>query len=215
MLRTTGYLCCASALALASVPAAADDDVQGWLYLNATGAAGENGRVTLELSPRARDQANGDEQTLTRATYDHRLNDSVMVGGSVAYVFVEGGGNEFRPAQQLTLGSGPFQARTRIEQRFFGGADRMGLRARQRLQVTIPVADGTTIAASGELLYTLRSQTSGNPDGVDSWRARLSVQHLITPKLEITGAYLLMLSPRGPGEDQWSHVPQVALTWRM
>lgn len=213
MLRTTGYLGCASALALFACPAVAEDDVQGWLYLNASGAVGEDGRLLLEFSPRARDQANGDEQTLTRITYDHRLNEHVTVGGGVAYVFIDGG-DEFRPAQQLTLTSGVFQARTRLEQRFFSGADRMGLRARQRFQLTLPVARGTTASGSGELLYTVRSQNDGGQEGVDSWRARLSIQHALTPRLEVTGAYLLMLSPRGPREDQWSHVPQLAITWR-
>lgn len=216
MPRTTGFLrpFSAAGLCLVATPALANDDTQLWHYSILTAPVGADGRVTLEISPRTREGAVGNEQINNRATYDHRLNDTVTIGGGAAFIAAVGP-NEFRPHQQLTLTAGPFQARTRVEQRFFNGADRMALRLRQRLQVTAPLARGTSINGSAEVLYNARTQTVGAAKGVDSWRARIGVQHSVSKTLEVGAAYLLILSPRGEREDQWSHVPQVSLTWRL
>lgn len=218
MPRTTGFLrssaAAAAAACLATTPAMANDDTQFWHYAFLTAPVGPAGRLTLETSPRAREGVTGDEQVLNRVNYDHQLDRTVTLGGGAAYVFAAGP-DEIRPHQQLTLTVGPFQARTRAEQRFFDGADRMALRLRQRLQVTLPLARSTSVFGSGEVLYNARTQTVGTAKGVDSWRARIGVQHSVSKRLELGAAYLLMLSPRGPREDQWSHVPQVSLTWRL
>lgn len=217
MPRTTSFLrimTAAAAPCLAAAPALANDDTQLWHYSILTAPVGTDGRLTLEISPRTREGAAGNEQVNNRATYDHRLNDAVMIGGGAAFI-VAAGPNEFRPHQQLTLSAGALQARTRIEQRFFNGADRMALRLRQRLQLTAPLGTETSINGSAEVLYNARTQTVGAPRGVDSWRARIGVQQSVSDTLELGAAYLLILSPRGEQEDQWSHVPQVSLTWRL
>lgn len=217
MPRTTSFLrilAAATGLCLASGPAMANDDTQFWHYSIFTGDVGEDGRLTLEISPRTREGAVGNEQINNRVTYEHRLGRHVTVGGGGAFIAANGP-NELRPHQQLVLTAGMFEARTRVEQRFFIGADRMALRLRQRLQVTVPVARQTRASLNGEVLYNARTQTVGTPTGVDSWRTRVALQHRISERLELTGAYLLILSPRGNREDQWSHVPQVSLTWRL
>ncbi|WP_121116705.1 DUF2490 domain-containing protein [Croceibacterium ferulae] len=216
MPRTTGFLrlLAVAAACAATTPALANDDTQLWHYSILTAPVGSDGRLTLEVSPRTREGAVGNEQVNNRATYDHRLNDTVTIGGGAAFI-AAAGPNEFRPHQQLTLSAGPFQARTRVEQRFFNGADRMALRLRQRLQLTAALSDDTSINGSAEVLYNARTQTVGAPKGVDSWRGRIGVQHEVSDRLEMGAAYLLILSPRGEQEDQWSHVPQVSLTWRL
>ena len=217
MPRTTSFLrilTAAAAPCLATAPAWANDDTQLWHYSILTAPVGSGGRLTLEISPRTREGAVGNEQINNRVSYDHRLNDNVTIGGGAAFI-AAAGPNEFRPHQQVTLATGAFQARTRVEQRFFNGADRMALRLRQRLQMTAPLAPGTSLSGSAEVLYNARTQTIGAAKGVDSWRARIGVQHRVSDSLEVGAAYLLILSPRGEREDQWSHVPQVSLTWRL
>ncbi|WP_347304278.1 DUF2490 domain-containing protein [Croceibacterium sp. TMG7-5b_MA50] len=194
--------------------ALANDDTQYWQFLILNAAAGKDGRLTFEISPRARADAVGDEQLLTRITYDHRLNDHVTIGGGSAFVGAVGP-DEIRPHQQLILTSGMVEARTRVEERFFVGADRMAVRLRQRLQLTVPLARAVRGLISGEVLYNARTQNVGMPTGVDSWRLRTGLQYRLADQLEVTGSYLLLLSPRGVREDQWSHVPQIMLTWRM
>jgi hypothetical protein len=219
MPRTTGFIralaTCAAAICLgAGSPALANDDTQFWGYLIGTTDTGKAGRLTFEISPRTREGVVGNEQILNRVTYDRRLNETMTIGGGMAFA-AAAGPNEFRPHQQVTLTAGPFQARTRVEQRFFNGADRMALRLRQRLQVSGRLARDTTISASGEVLYNARTQTIGMATGVDSWRARIALEQRVTPQLSAGVAYLLLLSPRGEREDQWSHVPQLSLSWRL
>ncbi|WP_052208158.1 DUF2490 domain-containing protein [Croceibacterium mercuriale] len=216
MPRTTGFLrsLAAGSACFAAAPAMANDDTQLWHFSILNAPVGADGRLTLETSPRARESSVGDEQVINRITYDHRLTGAVTVGGGMAFI-PTAGPNEFRPHQHLILTAGVFQARTRVEQRFFHGADRMALRLRQRLQVTVPLARDTSVSGSAEVLYNARTQTIGMAQGVDSWRARIGVQQKVSQRLELGAAYLLMLSPRGEREDQWSHVPQVSLTWRL
>ena len=150
--------CCGAlvgGLALASPARAEQQDTQLWLYFNTVVPVAKTTNATFELSPRFRE---GGDQLLTRGTVEFKLAPGVSLGGGAAYGENHGASDEFRPHQQLTLTAGPLVFRTRVEERFFTGADRMQLRLRQRIQLVEPVARDTRLSLAGELFYIARSE---------------------------------------------------------
>jgi hypothetical protein len=137
----------------------------------------------------------------------------VGVGGGLAYAEFDAG-NEWRPFQQVVVRSGALTFRTRLEQRFFSGADRMELRLRQRVQAGFPLAEDTTFTVAGEVLGTLQSRNSGQDAQVEQWRAQLALRHRALPNLEAMAGYQLFLTPRVGRDDRLSHIPQIALILR-
>ena len=119
-----------------------------------------------------------------------------------------------RPYQQLTFGVGKFDFRSRIEERFYDGADRMALRLRQRARFRTPIANKVTGFASGELLYQLRDRNEGGPQRIDQWRLNAGATARITPTLDLTGGYLFQIRPRDNGNTRHTHVSQVSLFYR-
>src|SRR5436190_15601208 len=157
MRHTTALL--ALLLAAAARPAsAADEDTQLWVTESATLPLSDDLDGVFDLSERFRE---GDDQLLMRGTVEFRLSDNVVAGAGGAYVQTFGGADEVRPHQQLTLTFGPVALRSRIEERFFEGADRMELRLRQRIGVSQPLSSNLKAGLTGELLYIARSRDAG------------------------------------------------------
>jgi len=198
-------------LTLAAAPAdATDEDTQLWVVLHATVPLTAGLNSSFEISPRARE---GADQVLTRASLELRLAEGLTAGAGVAYVEFDGG-NEIRPHQQIAYVTGPLALRTRLEERFFEGADRAQLRLRQQARLSFPLNDKTHISGMGEVLYVVQNQTPGAADGVDQWRAEVALRSRLNAQFEATLAYRAILSPRGPLEDRLSHVPVITLAWR-
>ncbi len=196
---------------LASTPAhATDEDTQLWVMITATVPLAPGLNSTFEISPRIRD---GADQLVTRASLDVRLAEGLTAGAGMAYVEFNGG-HELRPHQQIAYTTGPLALRTRLEERFFAGADRAQLRLRQQARLSFPLDDKTQISGMGEVLYVVRSQTPGVADGVDQWRAEVAVRRRLNAHFDATLAYRAILSPRGALEDRLSHVPVITLAWR-
>jgi len=211
MRRTTGFSLAAIVLACPCPAFAADEDVQLWVSQSATLPVGDTVDGTLDLSQRVRDSGN---QLLTRGTAELRLSDNAVLGGGAAYVATHDAADEFRPHQQLTLTFGPLALRTRVEQRFFDGADRMELRLREKVTATWPVTHRLKAALAGELLYTAQSRDSGQGDHVDQWRANATLTRRLTDSLESTLGYLAIVTPRDGAPDKLSHVIQLSVTYR-
>ncbi len=212
MNRTTAFSAALAVLAFAGTPArAADEDVQLWITETGSLPLSSAVQGTLDLSQRFRE--NGD-QLLTRGTVDFRLSPSVTVGGGAAYVATLGSADELRPHQQLTVALGPVSLRTRVEERFFYGADRMELRLRQRIAATVPLTQRLKAGITGELLYTARARNDGEGSHVDSWRGGATLSRRFGEGLEGTAGYLAIYSPRDGGPDKLSHVAQLTLTLR-
>lgn len=210
MKRTTAFSALL-ALLTAGPARAAEEDTQLWL----TGAvamplsADLNGN--LEVSQRFRE---GDDQWLVRGNVDLKLSRPVSLGAGATHAEA-GGTEEFRLHQQLTLTAGPVAFRTRVEERFFEGADRMQLRVRQRAQVTLPVDAETRAALSGELFYIARSHVAGAGDRLEQWRLNATLTRRLSGRLEGTVGYLFIATPRPGAPDRVSHVPQLTLTVRL
>lgn len=212
LFRITFSAALVGALTLAAPARAADEDTQLWLYSSIAMPVTKSATATFEFSPRFRQ---GGDQVLTRASVDFRLVPSVSFGGGIAYVENHGAADEFRTHQQLTLNAGPLALRTRVEERFFAGADRMQLRLRQRIQLTEPLGRDTNLSLAGEVLYIARPENRATDARVDSWRGTASLQHHFSRHVDGALGYLLIYSPREGKPDEVSHVPQISLTARV
>ena len=214
MNRTTAFSASLAPLFLAAVAtqaSAADEDIQVWITESASTPLSSATQATLDLSQRRRQSG---DQLLARGTFEVRLSPSAVAGGGAAYISTIGAADEFRPHQQLTLTYGPVALRTRVEERFFEHAERMELRLRQRVGVTVPVAERLKAGLSGELLYIAQSQVPGQGAHVDQWRGNATLARSLGKDLEGTLGYLAILSPRSGTPDRLSHVAQVTLTLR-
>jgi hypothetical protein len=211
MNRTTAFSVSLALVALASAAneaRAADEDFQLWLSESVSMPLSPRVEGTLELSQRFRDSG---DQRLARGTAEIRLSPVAVIGGGAAYVSTIDAADEFRPHQQLTLTFGPLALRTRVEERFFDQADRMELRLRQRIGVTVPVSQRLRAGLAGELLYIARSQHSGQGAHVDQWRANVTLARHLAADLEGTVGYLAIVSPRHGAPERISHVAQLTL----
>ncbi|WP_137678900.1 DUF2490 domain-containing protein [Aurantiacibacter suaedae] len=203
-----GALCAA---AIWGVPAAAaDEDVQFWIYLKGSFSVADNVSNTTEISPRWRE---GSDIIQLRTTFETEVADGFELGAGGAYI--ESGGNyEIRPHQQLVFSSGRFSARTRFEQRFAEGADRVELRLRQNVQFAQPIAEGTRAHLTGEALYTLQNRDRAYDDRNDQWRGEVGLQQRLNDSFSLTGAYRAIYTPRDNRSDTLNHVAILTLSWK-
>jgi len=104
-----------------------------------------------------------------------------------------------------------FTSRTRLEERFFDGADRAQLRLRERLRALVPLDPKDSLDFTGELFAIVQSQTRGSPSRIDQWRLFAGVRRKLSSRLEVGGGYMLTIAPVAGGPDKLSHIPQVAL----
>ncbi|MBI1403039.1 MAG: DUF2490 domain-containing protein [Porphyrobacter sp.] len=191
---------------------AAEEDTQFWLVASATGDIADGTRLTLDASQRWREQARGDAQQTFRVTLERTAAEGLRLGGG-AMILDAGGATELRPFQQAVYTTGRLELRTRIEERFFDGADRMELRLRQRIQISGKLGGGWRGSIGGEWLGLLQGRSRGQGASTEQWRALLGVSRQVAPKLDAGAAYWLILSPRGERRDRLSHVPMATVTW--
>lgn len=216
MLRTMQLLPLLAALAAAwqpSIAQAQDEDVQLWHIVNVTGDIAKDTRLTVDGSHRWREQARGDEQQTLRFMIERTVAKGVRIGGGAA-VFEAGGNTELRPHQQITLASGRFESRTRLEERFFDGADRTELRLRQRIQYTQPLGKGWRASVGGEWLGLLQSRNDDEGASTEQWRALSAVAYKVNDRVEVGANYWLLEFPRGDRPNRTSHIVQTVLTYR-
>ncbi|QDH34422.1 DUF2490 domain-containing protein [Porphyrobacter sp. YT40] len=192
---------------------AQDEDVQLWHVFNLTGDIAEGTRLTIDGSHRWREDARGDEQQTIRVTMERTVAEGLRIGGGGA-VFEAGGLTEIRPHQQVTLSRGRFEFRTRLEERFFDGADRVELRLRQRVQYTQPLGKGLRAQVGGEWLGLLQGRQRGQGASTEQWRALTGVAYKVSDTVEIGGNYWLLELPRGDRPNRTSHVFQTVFTYR-
>jgi hypothetical protein len=192
---------------------AADEDVQLWQFVFLTADLDKDTRLTVDATQRWREDARGDEQQTIRFTIEQTVAQGVRIGGGGA-VFDAGGTTEIRPHQQIVLTEGRFEFRTRFEQRFFDGADRVELRLRQRVQYNQPLGDGWRASVGGEWLGLLQGRNDGEGASTEQWRAQAGVAYRINERLEVGANYWLLAFPRGDRPARFTHVPQTTLTYR-
>jgi hypothetical protein len=192
---------------------AQDEDVQLWSIVNVTGDIGEQTKLTIDASQRWREEARGGDQQTLRFNIDHTIAKGVRIGGG-AMVLDASGNTELRPHQQVTFVEGNFEFRTRMEERFFDGADRVELRLRQRIQYTQTLGKGWRATLGGEWLGLLQGRNDGQGASTEQWRVQGGVAHKLNDQLDIGANYWLLEFPRGDRPNRTSHVLQTVLTYR-
>jgi hypothetical protein len=190
---------------------AQDEDVQLWQFFNLTGDLDKDTRLTIDATQRWREDARGGEQQTLRVTMEQTVAEGVRIGGAV---FEAGGVTELRPHQQVVFTRGRFELRTRLEERFFDGADQVELRLRQRVQYNQPLGDGWRASVGGEWLGLLQGRNDGQGASTEQWRAQAGIAYRINQRLELGANYWLLVFPRGGQPARTTHVPQTVVTYR-
>lgn len=193
---------------------AAEEDTQFWLNAIAVGEVAEDTIATVDASQRWREDGVGGDQHTIRLTIERELNENARAGGGIGVFETEGGLTEIRVHQQAVFTPGRFELRSRLEERFFDGADRVELRLRQRVHYIHPVAIGWRVMVGGEWLGLLQSRNNGEGFSTDQWRAQTSLTHRAAENLDVGVIYWLVVSPRGDRPDRINHIPQAVVTYR-
>lgn len=205
-------LTCAFACAgWASCALGQEQDTQLWVNAASTHHLSEETQLILDASWRFRERARGDEQVMARFTVLQTVADGVRIGGGGAVFETEGGATELRPHQEIDLAFGRFSARSRIEERFFEGADRMELRVRQRIGYALPVGKAGRLSLDGEYLHLAQTRERGGNRPRDEWRARAIASAKVSDRLTLGLGYLAIHTPREGARDRLTHIGQTHL----
>lgn len=197
---------------LATPALAQEEDTQFWVYAVAKTDLGEDTSLAVDFTARWRKARRGDEQQTARFTVLHEVADGVRIGGGGGVFETEGGRTEIRPHQEIDLKAGRFSARTRVEQRFFEGADRMEVRVRQLVRYTQPFAGGVKLAVDGEYLGLAQRRERGGNRPRDQWRARAILNAKVSDRLTLGGGYMAIYTPQPGLRDRLNHVPEAYIT---
>jgi hypothetical protein len=195
-----------------STARAAEEDTEFWLVGFAGGKLDDDVYLTIETSYRWRDPEFGADQQIFRVSVEKALDEEVRIGGGIS-LFQTGGISEYRPHQQFRYASKSLDLRTRFEQRFFDGADRVELRIRQRVQYTQPLAPQVEVFGSAEWFGIVQSRRDGGRRGTEQVRNIVGLAYQVSDRLAIAPSYMLQITPRDGRPDAISHVPQLTLNW--
>jgi len=206
-------IACLAATWQPSSALAQDEDVQLWVLANVEGDLDENTGINVDYTYRWRDRIVGADQETLRVTIDQKVADNIVLGGGIG-VFDAAGSTEIRVTQQMGLRRGGWSSRTRLEQRFFDGADRMELRLRQRIRYTHKLAPKLKGSIEGEFLYLAQTQREDPRIPRDQWRWRAFASYDLNDHLTLGAAYMLIHTPGGEVTDKVNHVPQAIVTYR-
>lgn len=188
------------------------EDTQFWLVGFARGKVGEDIYLTVDTSYRWRDPEFGADQQTFRVSVEKALEDDIRIGGGMS-LFQTGGVGEYRPHQQFRYARNGLDLRTRFEQRWFDGADRVELRIRQRVQYTREIAPRLEAFGSSEWFGIVQSRRSDGRRGTEQVRTIAGLAYRVNDRLDIAPSYMLQITPRAGGPDAISHVPQLTLNW--
>ncbi|MBY0344602.1 MAG: DUF2490 domain-containing protein [Sphingomonadales bacterium] len=188
------------------------EDTQFWLVGFARGKVGEDIYLTVDTSYRWRDPEFGADQQTFRVSVEKALEDDIRIGGGMS-LFQTGGVTEYRPHQQFRYARNGLDLRTRFEQRWFDGADRVELRIRQRVQYTREIAPRLEAFGSSEWFGIVQSRRSDGRRGTEQVRTIAGLAYRVNDRLDIAPSYMLQITPRAGGPDAISHVPQLTLNW--
>lgn len=216
MMQATRLLPLLAALGAAWQPSkarAADEDTQLWIYAVAVTDLDDDTRLTFDASARWREERRGDEQQTFRFNLEQEVSDSVRIGGGLA-AFDAGGFTEIRPHQELTFTTGRVALRTRIEERFFDGADRVEFRFRQRVRYTLPLSEKLDARFDGEYFNLVQTQFRRPGIARDQVRGRVELGWKAAKNLRLSLAYLAIYTPTQNAPDPLNHVPQTWVEYR-
>ena len=209
-------------LLLFAAPAAADpiEDGQLWSTVSASGSLSGKWQGQLETITRIGSDFSEHYQQEFLAGIGYELSDKATVSGGYVRVIDFRPGNdrtEHRPFQQLSLdlgkiGSAKLSSRTRLEQRFVEGGDDMGLRLRQRLQLSHPVSGKLSANAGAEFFFALNDTDWGARSGFERWRIGAGLRHPIAKNVNFDIGYLNQFNSRRNRRDSMDHIVTTGLS---
>ena len=203
-----------AALAEPTGAQASDNAFEFWLNPSVAVGLDEDTGIELETAQRFRSAADGRPDTyFARLWLNQDVSDGLTIGGAVERRVNNGGADETRTMQQLSLKSGVFRGRLRLEQRSVDEADRMGLRLRPRLGVAVPLGDAGkwSLESNAELFLTLRSTSRGGNEGLTGLRTQLAVSREISNRLSLSAGYLRQQDIDRDGPDTVGHAPIIGI----
>ena len=143
------------------------------------------------------------------------VSDAVTLSGAFERRINDGGSDETRLIQQMSTKHGILRTRLRLEQRFVEDADRMGLRLRPRLGVSVPLdeAERWSFKSDAELFWTLRSTSTGGDTGITGLRTQIGVGHDLTDNISLSLAYLRQQDFNDGAPDRVGHAPIIGVEY--
>lgn len=198
---------------LPSKASANAEDTQFWLVGFVRGNLTDDVYLTIDTSHRWRDPVFGADQQTFRVTVEQSLNEAIRLGGGISF-FQTGPYGEIRPHQQFRFSRGGLDLRSRLEQRFFDGAEQVELRIRQRVQYTQPVATDVKLIGSVEWFGILQPREQSRKSGTEQVRGIVGAAFQLNDHLDISPSYMLQVTPRIGRPDAISHVPQLTLNYK-
>lgn len=209
----------AALLALIFVPASAsatNDATEVWFNPSVSFDLDKDTGIEIETAQRLRDADDGRADTyFARLWVNQKVSKNATLSGAFEKRINDGGSNETRLIQQLSTSHGYLRTRLRLEQRFVDNADRMGMRVRSRIGVSVPIdtAERWKFKTDAELFLTLRSTSVGGDDGLTGLRTQTGFSYEATDWLTLSAAYLRQQDFRVGSTDTVGHAPIVGLEY--
>lgn len=209
-MRVFATFAVALAVGHASVARASDEAFELWLN---PAVEADIGRGTVELESAHRFRDGRDDTHYLRLWYGQSIGKSVALAAGIEQRFT-GSVGEKRLLQQLSYRSGVFRGRTRIEQRFVENDERMGLRLRQRVGISVLLGRSNRIAlvANAEGFVTMRATTSAGQTGLTGLRTIIGFDYKLNDRIDINAGYLRAQDFRRGGIDRVGHAPLLGMT---
>lgn len=188
-----------AALAIPAASSATTDD-QVWTNASATVKLGDHWRVSEELTGRFSDNKNGLYEIESNTLLGYRLNKVVTVWAGYTHDPQYSGGDftrmEHRAREQVTfdgfakLGSGKFNARLRLEQRWREGLDGTGWRLRPYVKYSLPIEGKVALNLSSEPFFNLNTTVFQTKSGLDRVRNLVTVSAPLSKTLTGEAGYM-------------------------
>ena len=185
---------------LAASPASAKSDSQLWTNLNVNVKLGDRWRLSEEGTVRFSDNRNGLYELEVNSLLGYRLNKVVTLWAGYTHNPQYASGDftvmEHRAREQVTfdgfakLGTGKFNGRIRLEQRWREHVDGTGWRLRPYLKYSVPVAGKTALNLSSEPFFNLNTTPFQGRTGLDRVRNLVTVSTPLTKSLSGEVGYL-------------------------
>ena len=185
---------------LAASPASAKSDSQLWTNLNVNVKLSDRWRLSEEGTVRFSDNRNGLYELEVNSLLGYRLNKVVTLWAGYTHNPQYASGDftvmEHRAREQVTfdgfakLGTGKFNGRIRLEQRWREHVDGTGWRVRPYLKYSVPIAGKTALNLSSEPFFNLNTTPFQGRTGLDRVRNLVTVSTPLTKSLSGEVGYL-------------------------
>lgn len=213
-MRALLYPIVAGGALMASPAMAQNEAFEFWLNPSISTDLDEDTGIELETAQRFRSSEDGRVDTyFTRLWLNQDISENFTLSGAVERRINDGGSDETRLMQQLSGSHGIVRTRLRLEQRFLDNADRMGLRLRPRLGVSIPIDEKKrwSAKADAELFWTLRGNNFGSDEGITGLRTQVGLTYDVNDNLSLGLSYLRQQDFEDGGPDEIGHAPLVSV----